>query len=90
MGTELNYGAADNLQVTLGLPVAFSHDATSWRTGADDIKFSVKFRVYQNEDTGVQLAVFPGVDTTEECEIFNPIVHVFAEKLSCDPRWDRA
>lgn len=61
LGTELNYGAADNLQVTLGLPVAFSHDATGWRTGADDIKFSVKFRVYRNEDTGVQLAVFPGV-----------------------------
>jgi hypothetical protein len=60
-GTELNYGAEENLQLTLGLPVAFSHDAAGWGTGVDDIRLSVKYRIYQNTESGVQIAVFPGV-----------------------------
>ena len=61
LGAEINYGAANNVQLTLGLPVAFSHDSAGWRSGADDIKLSVKYRFYQDEDAGVQIAFFPGI-----------------------------
>lgn len=60
-GAELNYGVANDVQLTLGLPVAYSHDPAGWRSGADDLRFSVKYRFFQDEDTGVQAAFFPGV-----------------------------
>jgi hypothetical protein len=60
-GTEINYGAAEDVQLTLGLPVAFSHDSAGSRTGADDVRLSVKYRFYRDEDSGVQIAFFPGV-----------------------------
>jgi hypothetical protein len=60
-GVEINYGAADDLQLTLGLPVAFSHDSSGGRWGAGDLEASVKYRFYHNEAAGVQIALFPGV-----------------------------
>jgi hypothetical protein len=60
-GAEINFGAAEDVQLTLGLPVAFAHDAGGSRAGADDVSISVKYRFYQDEEAGTQVAFFPGV-----------------------------
>jgi hypothetical protein len=61
LGAEINYGAAENVQLTIGLPAAYRHDAAGWRWGAGDLEAAVKYRVYHNERAGLQIAVFPGV-----------------------------
>jgi len=58
-GAEINYGAAPGVQVTVGLPLAFTHDAGGWRSGAGDLEASVKYRFYEHD--GLQIAAFPGV-----------------------------
>lgn len=60
-GVEINYGAAKDLQLTLGLPVAFAHDNTGMRWGAGDVAVSAKYRFYHDEDAGLQIAAFPGL-----------------------------
>ena len=60
-GAELNYGAAPNVQVTVGLPVAFTHDERGHRTGRGDLELSVKYRFFNDEAAGLQIAVFPGL-----------------------------
>ncbi len=60
-GVEVNYGPVKDVQLTLGLPMAFSHDSSGWRSGADDIKASVKYRFFNDEAERVQIAVFPGM-----------------------------
>lgn len=60
-GAELNYGAAPDLQLTLGLPVAFAHDETGWRHGAGDAAVSAKYRFYHDEEAGFSIAAFPGL-----------------------------
>lgn len=59
--TEINYGAAPDLQLTLGLPGAYTHDTQGWHWGAGDLEASVKYRFYHNEAAGMQIAAFPGV-----------------------------
>jgi hypothetical protein len=61
LGAEFNYGAADNLQFTVGMPIAFSHDASGWRSAPGDLEVSAKYRFYHDEDAGLQIAFFPGV-----------------------------
>jgi hypothetical protein len=61
LGAELNYGAAENLQITVGLPAAFAHDAGGWHWGAGDLEISAKYRFYHDENAGLQIAFFPGV-----------------------------
>jgi hypothetical protein len=61
VGTELNYGAASDLQLSVGLPAAYSHDAHGWHWGAGDIEISAKYRFFHNEAAGVSIATFPGV-----------------------------
>ena len=60
-GVELNYGPVPNLQLTLGLPVAFAHDrdGTTWGTG--DAAVSAKYRLYHDKKTGLSIAAFPGL-----------------------------
>jgi hypothetical protein len=60
-GVELNYGAAPDLQLTLGLPAAYTHDARGWRWGAGDVEISAKYRFYHDEAAGLSIAAFPGV-----------------------------
>lgn len=60
-GVELNYGAAPDLQLTVGLPVDYAHDAAGWRGGAGDVELSVKYRFFHDEDAGLQVAAFPGI-----------------------------
>lgn len=60
-GAEINYGPVKNVQLTLGLPVSYIHDASGWTSGAGDIAASVKYRFYHDETSGVQIAAFPGI-----------------------------
>lgn len=60
-GVELNYGAAPDLQITIGLPMAFAHDRTGWRRGAGDVAVSAKYRFYHDEGAGLSIAAFPGM-----------------------------
>lgn len=61
LGTEISYGAAPNLQISVGLPAVFDHDASGWSWGAGDIELSAKYRFYNDEAAGLQIAVFPGL-----------------------------
>jgi hypothetical protein len=61
VGPEINYGAAPDVQITVGLPVTFTHDATGMKWGAGDVGVSVKYRFYQNERTGLSIAAFPAL-----------------------------
>lgn len=61
VGAEINYGAAPNVQITVGLPVAYAHDAAGTEWGAGDVAVSLKYRFYHNEDLGLSIAVFPGL-----------------------------
>lgn len=60
-GVELNYGAARDLQITVGVPVDFQHDEQRWLSGAGDLALSAKYRFYNNDTAGLQIAVFPGI-----------------------------
>jgi len=60
-GAELNYGAAKDIQLTLGLTAAYAHEASGWRWGAGDLEASVKYRFYHDEVSGLQIAFFPGI-----------------------------
>lgn len=60
-GAEINYGAAPDVQVTLGLPMAFAHDRNGWTRGRGDLEASVKYRVFHDEAAGVSIALFPGL-----------------------------
>jgi hypothetical protein len=60
-GAEINYGPVKDVQLTLGLPLAYTHSATGWTSGAGDLAASVKYRFYHDEAAGVQIAAFPGL-----------------------------
>jgi hypothetical protein len=61
LGAELNYGAAPDIQLTVGLPVAYVHDAAGFETGRGDLELSVKYRFLHDEAAGLSVAAFPGV-----------------------------
>lgn len=61
VGAEINYGAAPGVQITVGLPIAYSHDGAGMKWGAGDVTVSVKYRFYHDEDAGFQIAAFPGL-----------------------------
>lgn len=60
-GVEINYGAAPNLQLTIGLPAGFSHDDAGWRWGVSDVAVSAKYRFFHDEPAGISIAAFPGI-----------------------------
>jgi hypothetical protein len=61
LGAELNFGAAPNVQVTVGLPARFTHSADGFETGRGDLELSVKYRFFRDEAAGVSVAAFPGM-----------------------------
>jgi hypothetical protein len=61
VGAEINYGIADDVQLTVGVPLSFARDAGRTAWGAADLEASVKYRFYHDEASGVQIAAFPGV-----------------------------
>jgi hypothetical protein len=58
-GVELNFGVAEDWQLTVGLPASYARDDGNWQWGAGDLEVSAKFRFYHRED--VSIAVFPGL-----------------------------
>jgi hypothetical protein len=62
VGFDLNYGAAEGLQLTATIPLAFE-DVTGrgWRSGIGDAEVAAKYRFIDDEERGVQVAVFPRV-----------------------------
>lgn len=60
-GVEINYGAARDVQITVGLPVAYAHDSAGMEWGVGDAEVSIKYRFYHDEERGLSIAVFPGV-----------------------------
>ena len=60
-GVEINYGAAPDLQLTVGIPVAFAHDDAGRHWGAGDLEVSAKYRFYHDEAAGLSVAAFPGL-----------------------------
>jgi hypothetical protein len=61
LAAEVNYGAAKDLQLSLALPAAYTHDARGWHWAAGDVEASVKYRFVNDEKAGLQIATFPGV-----------------------------
>lgn len=61
LGAELNYGAARDIQLTLGLPANFVNDRDGFDAGRGDIELSVKYRVLHDPAAGLSVAVFPGI-----------------------------
>lgn len=60
-GAEINFGAAPDVQVTFGLPLAFAHDASGTGIGAGDVDVSVKYRFLHVESAGLSVAAFPAL-----------------------------
>jgi hypothetical protein len=78
LGAELNYGAAPDVQLSLGLPVAYAHDRSGYRVGAGDLELSAKYRFYHDEAAGLSLAAFPGITLpTARRGLGNPRVTAF-------------
>ncbi|AZI35773.1 hypothetical protein NT2_10_01140 [Caenibius tardaugens NBRC 16725] len=61
VAAEINYGAAPDVQITIGLPMAYTHDSAGMQWGAGDAAVSVKYRFFHDEDAGLSIAAFPGI-----------------------------
>ncbi|TMJ14760.1 MAG: hypothetical protein E6G94_08865 [Alphaproteobacteria bacterium] len=61
-GADLNYGAAEDLQLTATVPIALSHESgAGTRAGAGDLEIGVKYRFLHAEAAGIDVAIFPRV-----------------------------
>jgi hypothetical protein len=60
-GAEFNYGAAPDVQVTVGVPLAYAHDSAGKHSGLGDLEMSVKYRFFHDEAAGISIAAFPGI-----------------------------
>jgi hypothetical protein len=59
---EANYGAAPNLQLSAELPYNYVRDRDDGRAhGIGDLGLSVKYRLFNDEASGVSIAAFPAV-----------------------------
>jgi hypothetical protein len=58
-GIEANYGAAPNLQLSLGLPLDVA--SRPFEVSRGNVELSVKWRFLNDEEHGWSLATFPGV-----------------------------
>jgi hypothetical protein len=60
-GAEFNYGAAPDVQLTVAIPVGYSHASGKVSSGRGDLELSVKYRLLDDEAHGLQIALFPGI-----------------------------
>jgi hypothetical protein len=61
-GLDLNYGAAEGLQLTATVPLAFARDpGNGWRGGTADLELAVKYRFLDDKKHGWQAAAFPRI-----------------------------
>ncbi|MFO1014135.1 MAG: hypothetical protein U1E50_10260 [Caulobacteraceae bacterium] len=60
VGLDLSYGATDNIQLTATLPLGYERPSGSGlRLGAGNIELAAKIRLLRQEESGLELAVFP-------------------------------
>lgn len=60
VGIDLNYGAAQGVQLTATLPLSFSHALhEGWRGGTGDVELGLKYRFVHDEKAGLSAAIFP-------------------------------
>jgi hypothetical protein len=57
-GFDINYGLAEDVQLTTTIPMNFTRGPGA-RTGMGDTELGVKYRFYHNEAAGLQIAAFP-------------------------------
>ncbi|HET7593311.1 MAG TPA: hypothetical protein VFK00_09935, partial [Rhodanobacteraceae bacterium] len=60
-GIDFNYGAADNLQLTATLPIAWSAVAGGSTAGIGNIELAAKYQFLHQRGAGVDAAFFPRV-----------------------------
>ncbi len=61
-GLDLNYGAANDVQLTATLPVSVAYEpGHRWHGGTGDVELGVKYRLLNDEEIGVSAAVFPRI-----------------------------
>ena len=85
LGSDINFGAAEGVQLTATLPLSFSHDGQGgWRGGTGDAELAVKYRFLNDEKSGLSAAIFPrailpssGIESHEHTRLLLP---VWAEK----------
>ncbi|MFL6753645.1 MAG: transporter [Sphingomicrobium sp.] len=59
-GLDINYGAAEGVQLTATVPLSFSHAPSGgWQSGRGDLELAVKYRFLNDEAHGFSAAVFP-------------------------------
>lgn len=90
-GAEINYGPMKDVQLTLGLPTAFTHDATGASWGAGDLEASVKYRFYHDEAAHLQIAAFPGIALPTAshglgADHVTALLPIWAQKVSANGR----
>jgi hypothetical protein len=80
-GFDLNYGAMKGLQLTVTLPLSFSHEPRDgWRRGTGDAEVAVKYRFINDEKHGFSAAIFPrailptsGTESDERTRLLLPV-----------------
>ena len=61
-GFDINYGAVKDVQLTVTLPLSFTHaPLEGWRSGTGDLEAGVKYRFFDDENHGLSAAIFPRV-----------------------------
>ena len=84
-GLDLNYGPVKDVQLTATLPLSFAREAgRGWRSGTGEVEIAVKYRFFEDEKSGVSIAVFPRAflptSTIERHERTRVLLPVWAEK----------
>jgi hypothetical protein len=59
---DINYGIGDNIQLKFEVPYEFSATDGVSESGIGLAELGVKYRFYENESTGVSVAVYPQVE----------------------------
>jgi hypothetical protein len=56
---DINYGIGDNLQLKLEAPYEIAKTDTGYETGVGAAEIGLKYRFYENEDSGLTVAIYP-------------------------------
>ena len=60
-GFDLNYGAVAGVQLTATIPLDYAHSGGQGAVGFGDLELGVKYRLVNDEASGVSVAIFPRV-----------------------------
>ena len=60
-GFDLNYGAVEGVQLTATIPLDYAHSVGQGTVGFGDVELGVKYRLVNDEASGVSIATFPRI-----------------------------